>query len=77
MVKYFVFSEKTIIDGKLCIAYGIRAVDNSNCNNEIVVEISNVTLKREEANILCNRCNKHKLSPVHLKDVCEDFLCEV
>ncbi len=70
MVKYKVIKERLIgEDGKKYAAYGIKAVENG-CETGRVSDIACTYIPVRK---LCVQCNRLKLSPVHLRDVAEDF----
>ena len=77
MVKYKIFEHIVISDGLPCVTYGIKAEQKIDGYWQTVARVYDVTLNREEILSLCKKCNKNKLSPSHLKDVCEDFLCRI
>ncbi len=76
MVKYKVFEGKIAVDGHEYDTYGIEAVEISGNECKTILRIHDITQNREEVRSLCDKCNKHKLSVMHLKEICEDFLCE-
>ncbi len=74
MVKYAVFEHNVIIDGIKHLTYGIKAEEILGGEAHTVCEVHDVTPSREKAEFICRECNENDLSPVHLRDVCEDFL---
>ncbi len=74
MVKYKVIKERLISeDGKEYTAYGIKAVENGRETGRVTdIGCTYIPVKK-----LCVKCNRLKLSPVHLRDVAEDFAAKV
>lgn len=62
------------IDNGNYTSFGICAYDISNNNKKMVAYIPDIFLKEDEAKSLVDRCNKGKLSLIHLYDVIEDSL---
>ena len=60
------------------ITYGIAAynVANAESSTVIVASVSDITIDRKRLEALVELCNREKLSPIHLKNVVEDFLAE-
>ncbi len=74
MVKYKVIKERLISeDGRKYTAYGIKAVKNGR-ETERIPDIGCTYFPVKK---LCVQCNRLKLSPVHLRDVAEDFAAKV
>ncbi len=70
MVKYKVIKERLINeDGRKYTAYGIKAVENG----RETARVSDIGCTYIPVRKLCMQCNRLKLSPVHLRDVAEDF----
>lgn len=74
MVKYKVIKERlTNEEGVEYTAYGIKAVENGRETTRVAdIGCTYISVKK-----LCMRCNRLKLSPVHLRDVAEDFAATV
>ncbi len=77
MIKYMVFKEEITVEDRSQTVYGIEAFEKVGDVLRSVERVSDITYSREKAEQLCDKCNKNKLSPLHLKDVCEDFLCRM
>lgn len=74
MVKYKVIKERlTSEEGVEYTAYGIKAVEKG-CEIARMADIGCTYISVKK---LCMRCNRLKLSPVHLRDVAEDFVATV
>ncbi len=74
MVKYRVIKERvTSENGVEYTAYGIKAVENG----RELCRVSDIGCTYISVKKLCIRCNRLKLSPVHLRDVAEDFIAKV
>ena len=61
-------SEKTL-EGQQYLCYGIKMLY---AGAEVTVE--DLSLHREEIEKLVRLCNEQELSPIHFRDVLEDFL---
>ena len=74
MVKYRVIKERfTSENGVKYTAYGIKAVENGRELRRVAdIGCTYVSVKK-----LCMRCNRLKLSPIHLRDVAEDFVAKI
>lgn len=71
MYEYKLTKGEYIVEGISHVGYGITLKsDVSQC----AVSFSDITVDREEAARLVELCNKLQLSPIHLKDVIDDFL---
>ena len=55
-------------------AFGIVAFRVENGQEELVTSISDVFLKKEDAEAFVRKCNASKLDFIHLKDIIEDAL---
>ena len=71
MYKYKLTKGKYIVEGSKHIGYGIALKSNG---TQCAVSFSDITLDRDKAARLVKLCNKLQLSPIHLKDVIDDFL---
>ena len=49
--------------------YGIRLIFAG-----AAVDVEDLSLRRDEVEILVGRCNRLQLSPLHFQDVLEDFM---
>ena len=73
-MQYRIFKEMiTDENGEIRLAYGIKLIQAG----ETKCRISDVTCSYPEIRKLCSLCNRHKLSPMHLEDIIEDFLCDL
>ncbi len=61
-------SSEIIIEGKITTVYGIETI------GENERKIYNITPNKEKLEVLVDKCNKLRLSPIHIQDICEDFL---
>lgn len=68
--------EETLFDIDIgnYITYGIELLDESGV---VVNRISDIDTNRREVEELCERCNMLSLSPVHFRDVVDDFLVKL
>lgn len=59
-------------------AYGIAAYSDSKDDGTatVIARICDLSWDRERVKQLVKRCNRLRLSPIHLHDVVEDFLAE-
>ena len=55
-------------------SYGIHAFEVIHNHIRPVTQIHDITTDQEHAETLVQLCNKHQASPVHLKDLVQDFL---
>ena len=69
-MKYSLIKGSYLIDGESHIGYGISYTENSE------VSFEDLTLNPITVAKLVKLCNELDLSPIHLKDVVEDFLIE-
>ena len=73
MVKYKVIKESLIsAEGKKYTAYGIKALENGS----EIAQVPDIGCTYISVKKLCAQCNRLKLSPVHLRDVAEDFVAK-
>lgn len=75
-VTYGITEEKYSIGSKTRISYGIAAYSNteSDGTSTVVASVHDITDEKERLEELVDRCNRLKLSVIHLLDVVEDFL---
>lgn len=52
------------------VSYGIDII----CNKAIVRSIKDISLNKNELSSLIEKCNRLKLSEIHIYDVIDDFL---
>ena len=71
MIIYKITEEIRKVEGKECRIYGIAALKG---NNEIICAVQDITTVKEKALWLAKRCEQLSLSPIHLKDVVDDYL---
>lgn len=71
MIRYRVYEETLILEEKEYTAYGVAAFDSA---GELLCSVSDITLEKEKAAELARRCERLRLSPIHLKEVAEDFI---
>ncbi len=77
MVKYIVCENKLSLDGCEYTTYGVEARKYINGKWDIIERVSDISTNREAVEKLCEKCNTHRLSSIHLKDVAEDLICEI
>lgn len=73
-VKYFIVESTVTVNGIPQITYGIATLDVSS-PEAFDACIYDITTDRKSIEQLVALCNREKLSPIHLYDVIEDFLC--
>lgn len=71
MVYFRLFEETRVLDGKEYEAYGVAAFDEC---GEMVTVVPDITVKKDKALSLARMCEKMELSPLHLRDVAEDYI---
>lgn len=71
MIKYKTFSEMRKIDGADCEVYGISAFSEQ---GRLLASVCDITHDRQKAERLATLCEGLGLSPLHLKDVTEDYI---
>ncbi len=67
--EYQLVTAEKSLNGQNYVCYGIRLIC---AGTEVTVE--DLSLDREEVEELVALCNRLELSPVHFRDVIEDFL---
>ncbi len=70
-VKYIVTEQTTGSQ----TTYGISAYDTLSAQT-IIASVTDITADKEKLEGLVELCNREGLSPIHLYDVIEDFLCD-
>ncbi len=75
-VFYKILEQHCCLENDICQSYGIAAYTfaESTSSSAIVAVVNNITSDRQRLSNLVQQCNLLKLSPIHLKDVVEDFL---
>ena len=58
---------------KYVLTYGIAYVAEES-DEDLLLEISNITTNKDVADKIVKACNTYQLSPVHLWDVVDDFV---
>ncbi len=71
-IKYEIIKTDKIINGKNVTVYGIAAFD---LNGVMIENVSDISSDPFSVASLCRLCNIHSLSPVHLREIAEDFVC--
>ena len=72
-MKYKIFKEKLIGESDVqYFAYGIEIIKSGITERYI----SDITCSYQKLKKLCLLCNQLEVSPMHIDDVIEDFLCE-
>ncbi len=75
MVRYEVVGERLYSpDHGWYTGYGIRAYRRVEDAWEPVVTVSDLSTDRQAVEALAHRCTAGELSPIHLRDVVEDWL---
>ena len=72
-IKYTVVESAPSAETNSTVTYGITAYDVS--SDKVVAHIGDITCDKARIEHLVELCNRGKLSPIHLRDVVEDFLC--
>lgn len=72
---YGVREEIYELQGERRISYGIVVYDSQNTYT-VLESMADITTDRERLLSLVEKCNTLKLSPIHLKDIVEDFILE-
>lgn len=75
-VIYRIKEEKRPLDEAWYQTYGIAAYVAAGHDDFLVEEIDDILPDRQLVQALVERLNEYELSPIHLKDVVEDFLAE-
>ena len=73
---YEVTEDTYLIDGEPKQIYGIAVYSNdkSNTQKTLLKSIRDITTDKYRLSKLAQACNSCHLSPIHLKDIVEDFL---
>ena len=72
-IKYTVVESSASAETNFTVTYGIVAYDLS--SDRVIAHIGDITCDKARIEHLVDLCNQVKLSPIHLRDVVEDFLC--
>ena len=72
--KYCVVKEKYLTETKEYVSFGIAAVEIYDGIYHIITTVHNCCSNIDIASELVEKCNRLKLSPVHLNDIVMDFL---
>ena len=78
-VTYAILAQQTLVENGKHITYGIAAYANRDCsalNPTAIVSVADITADRHAIADLVKRCNRLRLSTIHLFDVVEDFLAQ-
>lgn len=73
-IKYFIVKSKVSSGTSSDITYGIAAHDTASPKN-VIAYIRDITPDKKSLERFVDLCNREDLSPVHLNDAVEDFLC--
>lgn len=68
---FSIFSSELENEETSYIAYGLKAIDHV---SGICIYISDISTIADGVSSLCDLCNKHQPSIIHLQDLIEDFL---
>ena len=71
-ITYVLTEDIHTVDGKCYIFYGISALEGGQPR----ISVRDVCTDRRRVERLVEDCNRLGLSPLHLRDVIEDFLLE-
>ena len=75
MYKYLTFKERVTTPGiGTYISYGIKCLKITRHSVYCIISVSDVSTKPELVKDIVKRCNRGKLSPIHLLDVIEDSI---
>ena len=75
MYRYSIIKGKSILpDGCNYLTYGIVVSAIQGKTVQEITRISDVTLNETQLISLIDRCNQLNLSPIHLKDIIDDFI---
>lgn len=55
-------------------AYGIAAFAVHENYSQEIMHISDISTDKERLSLLIEKCNRLKVSPIHLKEIIEDFI---
>lgn len=77
-ITYGLVEERYLLDGRGRTSYGIVAYADAESDGTatVIASVHDVTSDKTRLAELVQRCNRLKLSPIHLEDVIEDFLTE-
>lgn len=75
-ITYGISEEIYILNNQKRISYGIVVYSNADQDGTatIVDSVRDVSSNKENITRLVNECNRLRLSPIHLRDVVEDFI---
>ena len=73
-VKYEIIKSVLTVNNETTDAYGISAVDS---DGKTVECVHNISCDPFFVASLCRICNLYSLSPIHLKDVAEDYIVKI
>jgi len=73
-IKYSIVESTVSFNDLPLITYGI-AVHDTSSSEDIIACISDITFDKKSLEQIVDLCNREKLSPIHLNDVVEDYLC--
>ena len=72
-MEYRIIKERLLDESNVpYFAYGMEIIKSGICERRI----SDVTCSYARIKILCSLCNQLEVSPLHIDDVIEDFLCD-
>ena len=69
MVRYKVTQKVVCVEGNKYVSYGVCAVDE---NGRVTARVSDISTNKSLVLAFCKKCNRCKLSPLHLKEAAED-----
>lgn len=74
-IAYGIVEETYVLGSERRSSYGIALFSDAvNCGTSTIIdEIGDITDNRKQLEVLVEQCNKLELSPLHFRDVVEDF----
>ena len=75
-VTYGISEESYVLNNDCRVSYGIVIYANADQDGTamIIDSIRDISSDKEKIALLVDECNRHKLSPIHLRDVIDDFI---
>lgn len=74
--QYILIESSFLTNGVRHTTYGIAYADSSDGTPVILEAIPDLSTNKERVRQLVKLCTKLQLSPIHLRDVIDDFLAE-
>lgn len=75
-ILYGIIQEMYSLGTETRISYGIAVYSDpeSNGTASVISSVLDISDNKEKIDTLVRLCNSHRLSPIHLQDIIEDFL---